>query len=213
MREARKGRERARRRGKGSNSMSDHHHGPPPPPPSSSLPSSPSPFPFRSPDLRVPRRSGGQAAGGTAPAPILPRHDENQATQPGGAPASLTPPHRLVSHLGNRRRGVRRTRLRSTGDGQKSSFQSERGRWFCSRGQVPSTVCSSGSAWAEGPGWAEEGRGLFEDGGERGRRRRRGDSEWWFLMLLLSFSLFRTLFFSFAGFTPCRMRKKKRKAR
>lgn len=58
----------------------------------------------------------------------------------------------------------------------------------------------------------EEGRGLFEDGGERGRRRR-GDSEWWFLMLLLSFSLFRTLFFSFAGFTPCRMRKKKRKAR
>lgn len=34
----------------------------------------------------------------------------------------------------------------------------------------------------------EEGRGLFEDGGERGRRRRRGDSEWWFLMLLLSFS-------------------------
>lgn len=59
----------------------------------------------------------------------------------------------------------------------------------------------------------EEGRGLFEDGGERGRRRRRGDSEWWFLMLLLSFSLFRTLFFSFAGFTPCRMREKKRKAR
>lgn len=58
----------------------------------------------------------------------------------------------------------------------------------------------------------EEGRGLFEDGGERGRRRRGGDSEWWLLVLLLPFSLLRTLFFfSFAGFTPCRMRKRKRK--
>lgn len=159
MREARKGRERARGREKGSNSMSDHHHGPPPPPPSSSLPSSPSPFPFRSPDLRVPRRSGGQAAGGTAPAPILPRHDENQATQPGGAPASLTPPHRLVSHLGNRRRGVRRTRLRSTGDGQKSSFQSERGRWFCCRDKFPRPSVRRARRGPRGPG------------GQRGRTR------------------------------------------